>query len=273
MIATEFEFDGIRSSVFGLYICSFDGSKDGLATIGGAITFNNAKSPKGNKWIYTDSVYEEPLTFTFQCFKHDCSTGTEPIGGRELARIMRWLERNDGYHPIRFLEDEWDNVFYNAKLKLQKYEVGGKPYGFEIEVTCDAPWGYSELKEYDSKGNTIFNLYNYSDEDGELLPDLVKIEVAKNCDLAITNTFNLKGDINNPYSLTTHIDNCVAGEIIYLDKNKNIMSSVEHSTLADDFDYNFLYLYSDFINEKNTITVNNPCNITIYWREIRKGVC
>ena len=44
MIANEFEFDGIRSSVFGLYICSFDGSKDGLFTVGGTINFNNIKS-------------------------------------------------------------------------------------------------------------------------------------------------------------------------------------------------------------------------------------
>ena len=46
-----------------------------------------------------------------------------------------------------------------------------------------------------------------------------------------------------------------------------------HPTLSDDFNYCFFKLYSDYKNAKNTITVSHACNITINWREIRKGVC
>mgnify|MGYP004721841897 CR=1 FL=1 len=276
MIATEFEFDGISSSVFGLYICSFNGAKNGTSTLGNEITFNAVKSPRNNKWIFTDRVYENPLTFTFQCFKYDCNTGSEPIVARELSRIIRWLVRNDGYHYLRFKQNGWDNVFYHAQLKVQKYEIAGQIYGFEIEAICDAPWGYSEMKEYKfeySDDVYSFNLYNFSDEDGKLLPELVKIEILEDCNLAITNSFNLKGDENNKYTFTTSINNCKSGEVIYLDKNRNITSNINHVTLSDDFDYNFLCLFSDFFNEKNTITISNPCNITINWREIREGDC
>lgn len=277
IIATEFEFDGVSSSVYGLYICSFDGVKNGTSTLGDEIKFNTVKSPQNNRWIFTDIAYETPLTFTFQVIKYDCQFGSEPIEARELSRIMRWLVRNDGYHYLRFKQSGWDNVFYNAQLKVQKYEIAGQIYGFEIEATCDAPWGYSEMKEYKfeySDGVYSFNLYNYSDEDGQLLPELVKIEVLEDCNLIITNSFNLNGDENNKFFSTTTINNCKSGEVIYLDKNKNITSSDNtHETLSDDFGYNFLYLYSDFVNEKNTITTSNPCNITINWREIRKGVC
>lgn len=282
MVATEFEFDGIKSSVFGLYICSFDGAESGAATLGNEITFNTVKSPKSNRWIYADTNYENPLTFTFQCFKYDCNIGSEPIEGRELSRIMRWLIRNDGYHYLRFMQNEWDNVFYNAQIKLQKHEIAGQIYGFDIEVICDAPWGYSEMKEYKFSYSTeindmSFTLYNYSDDDGALLPDLTKIEVLEDCDsLTISNTFNINGDENNKFINHTIIKNCKKGEILYLDKNMNISSDGNgylHTTLSDDFNYSFFSLYSDFNNAKNDITINSPCNVTINWREIRKGVC
>ncbi len=281
MIATEFEFDSISSSTYGLYICSFDGAKSGVSTLGNEITFNTVKSPKSNGWIYTDSIYENPLTFTFQCIKYNCNSGSEPIEARELARIMRWLVRNDGYHYIRFKYNEWDNVFYNAQLKLQKYEIAGQIYGFEIEVICDAPWGYSEMKEHSFNYNDInkektFTLYNYSDEDGALLPDLMKVEVLEKCDLIISNTFNINGDEKNQLINYTIINNCKSGEILYMDKNMNIISDCDgciHSTLSDDFNYSFLTLYSDFKSAKNEIEASHACNITINWREIRKGVC
>lgn len=282
MIATEFEFDGVSSSVFGLYICSFDGAKNGTGTLGNEITVNTVKSPNSNRWIHSESVYETPLTFTFQVFKYDCKSGSEPIEARELSRIMRWLVRNDGYHYLRFKQTGWDNVFYHCTLKLQKQEIAGKIYGFEIEATCDAPWGFSELKEYviNSSGTNSFHLYNYSDEDGTLLPELVKIEILREsddeetCDLSITNNFNPDGDENKTVTNLVEINKCKPGEIIYLDKNKNIYSEdATHTTLPDDFNYHFLELYCDLSNGKNTISANHKCNITIQWREVRKGVC
>ena len=282
MIATEFEFDGVSSSVFGLYLCSFDGAKNGTGTLGNEITVNTVKSPKSNRWIYSESVYETPLTFTFQVIKYDCQSGSEPIDARELSRIMRWLVRTDGYHYLRFKQTGWDNVFYNCTLKLQKYEIAGKTYGLEIEATCDAPWGYSERKEcnFDISDTDSFHLYNFSDEDGKLVPELVKIEIQREseeetiCDLKITNEFHARSDENNTITNVVEINGCRPGEIIYLDKNKNIHSEdATHTTLPDDFNYNFLELYCDFFNEKNTISANHKCNITIQWREVRKGVC
>lgn len=276
MTATEFEYDGTKSSVYGLYICSFDGEKDGTFSIGNEITMNTVKSPNGKRFIKTGSVYENPLVFTFQVMKYDCTDGIQEIGARELARIMRWLTRTDNYHYLKFEQSGWDNIFYNCYLKLQKYEINGKIYGFEIEATCDAPWGYSEPKQYimNLDSNTSFDLYNYSDEDGCILPDLINIEVLEDCNLEITNTFLIKNDPDNKKTTTTRIDNCEKNEIIQIDKHKNICSTQVHSNgLENDFNYEFLQLCSDFYNSKNTISANANCVITINYREIRKGVC
>ncbi len=274
MIATEFEYDGIKSSVYGLYICSFDGAKNGASSIGDEITINTIKAPRGNRLIKTGRVYETPLSFTFQVVKYDCNYGAEEITARELARIMRWLIRSDNYHYLRFMQDEWDNVFYNCSLKVQKYEVAGVIYGLEIEATCDAPWGYSEMKEFKFSldSNNSFDLYNYSDEDGRILPDLVKIKIKQSGKFVLTNTFSINKNENNKIISNTIIENCSAGEIIQLDRHKNISSSLPHK-LQNDFNYQFLELFSDFVNPKNTITSNNQCDVEIYFREIRKGVC
>lgn len=276
MTATEFEYDGIKSSVYGLYTCSFDGANGGMSSIGNEITVNNVKTPNGKRFIKTGIIYENPLSFSFQVVKYDCNKGAQEIEGRELARIMRWLTRTDNYHYLKFEQSGWDNIFYNCYLKLQKYEVMGKIYGLEIEATCDAPWGYSEPKQHviDLDPDTLFNLYNYSDEDGGILPDLIKIEILENCDLEIVNTFLAKRNQNDKKITKMQINNCKKNEIIQIDKHKNIQSTQIHSNgLANDFNYEFMELYSDFYNSMNTISSNAKCIVTINYREIRKGVC
>ena len=279
MTATEFEYDGIKSSVYGLYICRFDGVEQGAAPIGSEITVNTVKSPRGNTFIRTGSVYDIPLTFTFQAAKYDDSGEAQEIEARELAKIMRWLIRSDCNHYLRFEQSGWDNVFYNCSLKMQKYVIAGKIYGLEIEATCDAPWGYSEPRHYHftlaPNGQNPFYLYNYSDEDGCLLPDLVKIRVLNDGDLSITNTFLIRKEKDNKKVITTTIKNCKNGEEIVFDKHRNIISSHSHPEhgLENDFNYQFLELCSDVYNAENIITANKGCEISMDYREIRKGVC
>jgi hypothetical protein len=271
---TQFEFDGIKSSVFGLYLCSFNGTSDGAKPLGNKITINTVKAPKKNRFIRTGVTYETPLTFTFQVIKYNCMGEDMEITPRELAKIMRWLVRKD-YRYLRFDQTGWDNVFYNCTLKVQKYEIGGIIRGLEIEATCDAPWGYSERKEHilNLDESNACSIFNYSDEDGGILPDLVRIEVLRDCDqLNITNTFSMDQDENKSKTINVEIKNCKQDEIIELDRHKNICSSMVHDGLINDFNHVFLELFSDFNQYENVITSNEPCNVTIYVREIRKGV-
>ncbi len=271
---TQFEFDGIKSSVFGLYLCSFSGSSTGAKPVGNEITINTVKAPKKNRFIRTGVTYETPLTFSFQVVKYNCWGENMEITPREIAKIMRWLVRKD-YRYLRFDQTGWDNVFYNCTLKVQKYEIGGVIRGLEIEATCDAPWGYSERKEHilNLNGVNARSIYNYSDEDGGILPDLVRIEVLGNYDLlCITNTFSMNQDENKTKTINVEINNCKQGEIIELDRHKNICSSIVHDGLINDFNHVFLELFSDFNQYENVITSNERCNVTIYIREIRKGV-
>lgn len=274
MTATEFEFDGIKSSVYGLYICSFDGAKNGVSSVGNEVTMNTIKTPRGNRFIKTSSTYETPLSFTFQVMKFNCNSGIEEISPRELARIMRWLVRSDNYHYLRFEQSEWENIFYNCYLKVQKYEIAGQIVGLEIEATCDAPWGYSERKEHhlDFALKNEYSIHNYSDEDGGILPDLVTVQCRTNCDIAIKNTFCIRKDQTNQKAVTVKIANCKKDETIQFDRHRNICSSMSHKGLMDDFNHVFLELFSDLYNSENTLSSDSGCMLSIFYREIRKGV-
>lgn len=278
MIATEFEYDGIKSSVYGLYICSFDGTRTGTYSLGNDVTINTVRSPGKKQLIRSGSTWENPLIFQFQVVKYDCNSGVQEITSRELAHIMRWLIRSDNYHYLRFIQTGWDNIFYNCSLKLQKHEIAGKIYGLDIEATCDSPWGWSEQKEYTFdttvSGKRNFNLYNYSDEDGALLPDLFELQILSEqpCDLTVTNHFSARKE-EKPLENKLVIYNCKPGEILSMDKHKNIISNLSHEHLYDDFNHNFLHLYSDLSSNENQISVTVDCKIRLLWREVRKGVC
>lgn len=268
-----FEFNGIKSSVYGLYLCRFDGSNDGIKTLGNEVGIKTVKSPREHRFIKAYSTYETPLTFSFQVVKYECGRDIMEIGQRELANILKWLVRRD-YCYLRFDQDGWDHVFYNCSLKVQKYEIEGKIFGLEIKATCDAPWGYSEQKEFSFTLNPKkhFVLHHYSDEEGGFLPDIVKIEVLENCDLQVANTFYIGQDPEREKKILVEIKNCRAGELLCFDRHKNISSSAPHDDLMNDFNYVFLELYSDFYSSKNTITANHNCNISMNYRAIRKGV-
>ncbi len=278
MIAAEFEYNGIKSSVYGLYLCSFDGPRTGTYSLGNDVTIHTIQPPGKKQLIRSGSTWENPLTFQFQVAKYDYKHGVQEITSRELAHIMRWLIRSDNYHYLRFTQTGWDNIFYNCFLKLQKHEIAGKIYGLDIEATCDAPWGWSERKEYifdtTLAGKKSFNLYNYSDEDGALLPDLVEIQILskEKSDLIITNQFNIPAK-ERQLENKLIVNNCLPGEILSMDKHKNIVSSLPHEQLYNDFNHDFLHLYRDFSGNENQISVSVDCRIRILWREVRKGVC
>lgn len=274
MTATQFEFDGIKSSVHGLYICSFDGARNGVFPLGSEVTVNTIKAPRGTRRIKTGSLYETPLSFTFQVVKLNSHSEGEEISPRELAGIIRWLVRSDNYHYLRFEQSEWENIFYNCYLKVQKYEIAGQIVGLEIEATCDAPWGYSERKEYhlDFALKNEYRIYNYSDEDGGILPDLVTIRCRKDCDLTIKNTFSIRGDETNKKITTVEIKKCKKDEVIQLDRHRNICSSMPHKGLMDDFNHVFPELFCDLYNAENTLYSDSGCMLSIFCREIRKGV-
>lgn len=280
MFCTEFIFDGISSKEYDLLICSFDSGKSGSATVGSHIEYTTFKAPNSNKWVKTGSTYSEQLTFTFSVCKFQCGNShNDPLSERELAFFMRWLVRKD-YKYLNFVQEGYENIFFNCQINAEKYEVGGKCYGLTLTVTCDAPFGWSEPMSttISSSTDTTVRLYDSSDEIGIIYPTMTIISNAGTTDTPqdITICNALTGD-------EMKINNCITDEQITIQDMKIKSSECyevsegtgydgDHLTFFDDFNWKWLSIGNTFDNRVNEITITGNCNIELNWRVPRKAV-
>ena len=275
LYCTEFVFDGVSSKEYDMIICSFNGSSNGEVTAGSNIEFTTFKAPGVNRWLKTGATYNEQLTFNFQICKYKCNQPiSEPISERELAFLMRWLVRKE-FRELQFIQEGYENIYYNCQINVQKYEVAGECYGLTLTVICDAPWGWSEqmTSTISSSTSTTMQLYDSSDEIGVVYPSIEIISKSSQ-DISISNKMN---------GIKMLIRNCVANEQIDI-RDKIITSSEcyessvgtgyagNHSTLYDDFNWKWFAIGNTFNNRVNEITVNGNCDIKLSWRVPRKAV-
>ena len=261
MKAKNFIYDGVSSDDMGVMICSFDGG-DEISTAGSKVEISTAKSPNSYKWLKTNAVYNEQLTFSFSFCKDICNLdGNEmSISSEEQAEIIRWLVRKEN-HYLLFEEDGFENIYYNCTISLEKKQVGGSTIGFTATVLCDAPFGYSEERTaiVNSEINKIFDT---SQEIGYLIPNTVATVINDG-------TIEIYNDNTNE---TTKVLNCKSGEEINFTDMMRISSNYPtHKTLYDDFNWVFPKIQNSFTDNVNTFTLTN-CTLRLSWREIRKAV-
>lgn len=283
MIADYFSYDGISSETYNLIIGSFSGADNGTQDMGN-VDITTIKAPHSNNFLRANATYNNPLVITFSIVKMNCEDWSDYIfSEREIAFISRWLARKD-YKKLKFHQDGWEDIYYNAILKVNQHMFGGECVGFDITATCDAPWGYDQ--EQTTNINAISGMadvliYDDSDEIGELFPR-VDIDVIDDCVIEITNETTGK---------TTKIRNCVAGEKIRLN-NCSIESSEcipddtgntyrytgMHQTLFDDFNWKWPSIVNSFTpnntrdSRVNHYVVNGNCKVKLVWSSPRKAV-
>ena len=141
-------------------------------------------------------------------------------------------------------------------------------------MTCDAPWGYSDIQTADIVTNNPFNLYNDSDDLGYIIPDEIEIGISSAGNLEISNS------LENIYSMGTYsnmkINNCKSGENIVvsgLTKQIYTDNATHEKTIVDDYNYKPIRLINMDNMRRNIITVSG-CNAIVHltYRTIRKVV-
>ncbi|MCI8793102.1 MAG: hypothetical protein HFG38_09935 [Eubacterium sp.] len=272
MYCTEFVFDGISSKEYDIFICSFDGSHSGEMTAGNHIEFTSFKAPNSNKWSKIGATYNEQLTFSFQVCKYrNGSHDIKPFSERELAFLLRWLVRKD-YKWLQFIQEGYENIFYNCQLNVERYVISGQCYGLTLTANCDAPFGWSEIMSTTISSSTekTVKLYDSSDEIGEIYPSVEIFVKGNKQDILIENLFTDK---------KMEIRNCIPNEHIIM---KNMIlnseyigfkkSSENHAGIMDDFNYQWLTIGNTLDNRENEIKVTGNCEVILEWRVPRKAV-
>ena len=261
MKAIDFEYDGRTLSGFGYMICKFDGGGSSTVSNGAQITFNTIKMLNGSRNDLTSTTYDECLETTIQICKNVCNEDITPMSVEEIRILSRWLNRKN-YHKLKFLDDEYLNLYFEASFNINLIKFDGIVYGLELNMFTNRPFAlqepyYIEIDNITTNGKHMF--MSESDDEGYIYP---YTEI-------IINTAGTLQITNSQENRITQIKNCVVGEIITMDY-PIIQSSVSSHKIQNDFNWNFLRIANSYRNNINELTISLPCTIKMTYFPIAK---
>jgi hypothetical protein len=256
---SNFIFNGVSSEMLSI-ICVKFGSTTGADTVsgGGETELNIQKTPHSSKFYITGQEYSNPLSFKFQIINKDGSN----IDENKERSIKKILCKRGEYCKLEIDDERYNNVWFLANISNPQLLIVSDVVGMEFTVTCDAPFGYSNLSRKNYKITTNsqqLKLNINNDEDSCIYPDLV-ITVLEDCNLSISNS-------TEPLHRVFTINNVKANEVITVKGSvPDIRTSLVSHNIWKDFNKRWLR-FSDGLN---TLTVSNKCNITLSYTEPRK---
>ena len=262
---SDFEYDGISLSSFGLTVVSFDGAQDEEITTDSQRTFNSISLFGGRYQPFLTSVYEDRLEIEFSIAKNMCEDETDVFFTIEdIEEIQYWLNRPTP-HVFRILDEiEYADVYWEGSFNLQWVKAGIETIGFIATFISTRPYavGVENLyvKELTSENELVIN--DYSKDEGSIVPTVI-ITMREAGDLELTNTFNGKQTV-------TKINNCLDNEIITFTKICQIISSSSTHDIYNDFNWVFPQIYNLYGDTKNIISSNLECECIISYNPVRK---
>ena len=107
--------------------------------------------------------------------------------------------------------------------------------------------------------NKKHSIFDTSHEEGYIYP-YTKITILEDGDLEIYNALEDR---------TTHIGNCVAGEVITMNY-PIVQSTLESHKVQNDFNWNWFRIANTYENRRNDLSISLPCIIKIEYSPIIK---
>ena len=264
---TDFEYDGVHARDYNLVPCYFDSAPTMEPTdIGAELNFNMVSSKHGEIQYITDTTYDSVLETTFQVCKFNCENGFGVFTIDERREITRWLNRNE-VHVFRLIGDkpQYDYVYFEGVFNVKEIQYNGDVVGFELHFISNRPYalGNPVRKIIKATAGYKYELYDYSDKVGYLYPKMTIKFIEDTKELVIHNSIE---DRN------TRLLNCSKGEEISVDETLQISSNVASHKIQNDFNYVFFRIANTYNNKINEITISAPCEITLEYSPIIKGV-
>lgn len=274
MFVDDFMYDGILASSQDLAICNFGGADAiGSAPAGVELNLNMVSILHGNKWLISDTTYDQTITTTFSICKSACYNPDDIYFSQdELRFIARWLGRKEmlEFQPIinNTLNEEYNDTFDNLSFfgtftSIEDVYLNDRVIGFNLTFISDRPYAVRRVSgSVSTTGNSAAVIHDASDETGFIYPN-VKFTCQSDGDLIITNSIENR---------TTVIKNCQSQETISFDEYLNISSNRNHENLSNDFNYIYFRIANSYNNSQNVIRTSIPCKIEYSYYAAVKGV-
>lgn len=252
MYATDFLFDTNRLSDFNCIICSFDGEPEPAS--GGEIEFNVVKSPNKDRFLFYGAQFNTVLTWNFSICKNVCSNNDMHFDQYEESMLAKWLLKTDGYKPFQFDQEGWEDIYYNVYINMKPRQVGGRTIGYDLTVTSDCGYGYSneitKIATINSSTPLKFNVNN--DINTVIYPH---IQIKGSGDFYISNENDSMYKPSEFSNVTT---------TIVMDCENDIIEGLSPT--------NFNWYFIRLIDGQNIIATNSKLNLEleIKYRESRR---
>jgi hypothetical protein len=274
----------------GYIICDVGGSGEGSITTEANRSYNHSSIQHGLFQPFTYSNYDSVITMDFDIIKNPCETPSQDdarISLDEAREIKRWLERAtskllyfqhvtpEGTITTEDPDSEIDGIRFFGVFTVTEIWIGSLRIGLRLHFESDAAVGFKDHMEVlgtitDEKMDS-FTLNINSDVEGYIYP-FMEVTCHGDGDLTLTNEYDLQ--TTGDYRYTT-VRNCVVGEVITFTPRLVITSSVRGRYIYDDFNFNYLRLYSPHTNgashtNENIIKASLPCTIAVTYEELVK---
>lgn len=249
MFATDFLFNGQCASDFGLMICSFNGEFETVS--GGDIEYNVVKTPNRDRFTFYSTQLTSVLTWSFSICKNPCKNEHLYFDQYEESMIAKWLIKTDGFRWFQFDQEEYEDIFYNVCINMEPQQVHGRTIGFNLTVTSDCAYGFTDIiiKKSIINSSIPLKLNIHSDINTYILP-YVKINGKGN--FYISNDSDILQ--NSTVGKSTKFKN-VSNEIT-IDSDTDIILGISN---PNNFNWYFLRL----VDGMNIITTDSNTNIEI----------
>lgn len=171
MIATDFIFDGKRASDYGLMLVSINSNNDSVAS-GGDMEYSVAKTPNSDRFTFYGSQFNNVLTWNISVVKDPCKCETPTITACEESEIAKWLIKTDGYRWFQFYQEGHENIYYKVYINMTPNQIAGSTIGFDLTVTSDCAYGFSNLitKQATINASTPYQFYVDNNINNYILP-------------------------------------------------------------------------------------------------------
>jgi hypothetical protein len=259
-MVSDFIFDGRSLSEFG-YMMILDNNTDTVNVSN--IEFDDIHGARQDSSQKAGYRYTGNYSATYSIMKSICNDEDDGfLSNDDIAELTRWLVRKE-YKWFRYIEGEnegSDEIWYKAQFKVSKEYVGENVVGLRLEMSTNAPYGFTKPYLYKFT-KSPFHISVNTDEEGYIYPNM-EITLKEGGDFELYNYFEER---------TTILKNCVAGEVItiYGDELMQIESTNEHDYVTE-FNYKFPRLVSRYSKYDNNFSSNLDCEIELRYRGIRK---
>lgn len=168
--ACEFTYAGVPASMYGLFLADIGSKSHGDNSFGNKANIVETRIARRVRPIHFGVRYhDDPLKFNL------IFCGEEPMDRYQLQEIADWLTGYQDYKWLTIDQPDLEHIRFRCLIQsLTPVSVGWFPVGFEAQVVCDCPYGYSYpfQKKVQMSGTAKLDFHNYTTAHIMLKPEL-----------------------------------------------------------------------------------------------------